>query len=123
MELDFIKDRLFQFKGGSLEFIEHLFKNNPLEILIVTRGDEGSSLYLPGKSLHMKPRKNINLVDTVGAGDAYAAVIALGYLRGWPPEKNIEAATHFASKICEIEGAIPLTRNFYSDILSNFDKN
>lgn len=122
-ELDFIKDTLFRFRGGSPEFIEHLFKNNPLEILVVTRGDEGSGLYLPGKSLYLNPRDNINLVDTVGAGDAYAAVIAIGYLRGWPPEKKIEAATHFASRICEIEGAVPLTQGFYSEILANYNKN
>ena len=47
------------------------------------------------------------MADTVGAGDAFAAVSILGLLGGWPPEVTLERAAAFARAICLIHGAIP----------------
>ena len=55
--------------------------------------------------------------DTVGAGDAYSAVVAYGFLNNWNHEKIIKKATVFASNICAIEGALPQDNNIYKQIM------
>ena len=57
--------------------------------------------------------KAINVVDSVGAGDAYAGMLAAGILNNWPPQDIVERASLFASRICEIKGAIPASAFFY----------
>ncbi|MGD9384723.1 MAG: PfkB family carbohydrate kinase, partial [Desulfobacterales bacterium] len=55
-------------------------------------------------------------VDTVGAGDAYSSMLAIGIIKGWDPEKMLSMASMFASRICEIRGAIPESQEFYEPI-------
>jgi fructokinase len=56
---------------------------------------------------------DLAVADTVGAGDAYAAILTLGYLKGWHPEKILEAASRFSAAICTIKGALPGSDGFY----------
>jgi fructokinase len=70
-------------------------------------------LYLKGNSYSTAAHAIDNLKDTVGAGDAYAAMLALGVLKKWTPEKILKTASWFASRICEIKGAIPSSAQFY----------
>ncbi|MDZ4201349.1 MAG: carbohydrate kinase [Gallionella sp.] len=53
------------------------------------------------------------LVDTVGAGDGFAAVTLLGRLLNWPAALVMERANAFAAAICGIRGAIPGDADFY----------
>lgn len=53
------------------------------------------------------------VVDTVGAGDGFAAVYLVGALRHWPTALTLERANAFAAAICGIRGAIPDDMNFY----------
>jgi fructokinase len=47
------------------------------------------------------------LVDTVGAGDAFSAVVLAGLVRGWPLAQTLARANGFAGRICEQRGAVP----------------
>lgn len=47
------------------------------------------------------------LVDTVGAGDGFAAVLISGFLRDWTQQQTLERADAFARRLCLIRGAIP----------------
>lgn len=60
------------------------------------------------------------LVDTVGAGDAFAAVCILGILRDWPIDTMLMRANTFATALCKIRGAAPETRDFYSPYLEKW---
>lgn len=51
--------------------------------------------------------------DTVGAGDAFAAVCILGLLRGWPGSVTLGRANGFAAAICGIRGAVPDRADFH----------
>ena len=82
----------------------------------MTKGDDGSELYSKEGSSRAAPVPVEPLVDTVGAGDAWAAVLAAGILKGWPPQKMLSAAAEFASRICTIEGAVPDSAEFYEPI-------
>lgn len=82
--------------------------------LLVTAGAAGSwllneqELYLtePAEVLH-------SLIDTVGAGDAFAAVFIKGLLEGWDTQITLQRANQFAAAICGIRGAAPKSLDFY----------
>ncbi|MFW6271586.1 MAG: PfkB family carbohydrate kinase [Desulfosalsimonas sp.] len=107
--------------GSRLEeekFINWLMEEYDIGMVSLTRGRDGSELY-DGKSRHTTGVPDIGTVkDTVGAGDAYAAVLALGYLKGWPPEKILFEAAEFSAQICTIEGAVARDRSFYETFIN-----
>ena len=39
----------------------------------------------------------------MGAGDAYAAVLAIGHLKKWHPKDIIDRATEFTCRVCEMD--------------------
>ncbi len=52
-------------------------------------------------------------VDTVGAGDAFSAYTIHGILRGLPVRQIVEEASHFAAKVCGLNGATSVDKSFY----------
>lgn len=47
------------------------------------------------------------LVDTVGAGDAFSAVVVAGYAQQWPLARSLEGAAQLAAAVCGVRGAVP----------------
>ena len=77
-----------------------------LDWLIVTQGKKGaSSVDRTGSVLQVAATADIMVVDTVGAGDAFASVAILGLLREWPYELIIERAQRFAALLVGTRGA------------------
>jgi fructokinase len=87
-----------------------------LKIVAITKGDKGSGLYTKDGYFHSKTYRVSSIVDTVGAGDAYSSILALGIIKGWEPARILSMASMFASRICEIRGAIPESPEFYEPI-------
>ena len=117
-ELEILK-QIFAFKKSSRSFIEYLMIKYRLEMLSLTKGKNGSELFTLNKHFQKEPGKLNNAADTVGAGDAYTAMLSIGYINKWPPEQILEKASEFAARICEIEGAIPIDPNFYKKIIAS----
>lgn len=91
-----------------------------LEQLIVTRGDQGALIRTATGDFHsLRPDKVEDMLDSVGAGDAFSAVYIHGLLAGWPIDKNLHHAQQFASKILELRGATTDSPNFYRDFLTS----
>ncbi len=53
------------------------------------------------------------LIDTVGAGDAFAAMVICGILAGTPPQESLRRAAAFAARVCGLRGAGVADRSFY----------
>ena len=87
-----------------------------LNTIAVTKGDKGSELYTKDGRLHSKTQRASSIIDSVGAGDAYSAMLAVGTIKGWNPDRTLSMASMFASRICEIRGAIPKSRKFYDPV-------
>jgi fructokinase len=106
-ELDILKE-MFAFPHDQRSFIDYLLKHYHLDLLCLTCGAEGSHLYSVGQHSFTEAAPVVKIADTVGAGDAFAAVLAIGYMQGWLPGKILKSASAFSSHICRIEGAVPL---------------
>jgi len=95
--------------------VEALIHRFGLDMVALTRGADGSELYVGRDRFGTAAPKPAEVADTVGAGDAYTAMLAAGVLNGWPPEQILSAAARFSSRVCTIEGAIPEDFTFYED--------
>lgn len=86
---------------------EALAQRFALRWLIVTRGGDGWSCFdAEAAAWHHGDTPAITVHDTVGAGDAFAAVSLKGLLRRWPVEHTMRRAAAHAALTCEFEGAM-----------------
>lgn len=99
--------------------VTELIQRFDLEQIIVTCGENGSwQIGKTGKKIEAKLKKPLaNLVDTVGAGDGFAAVWILGLQKRWSIAKTLERSNTFATAICAIRGAIPGSAAFYEPFI------
>jgi fructokinase len=86
-----------------------------IDLLCITLGEEGAVLFKDNEINEYKSRNPGKIIDTVGAGDAFAAILCIGYLLGWKPEKINKAANDFAAEIIKIKGALPENDQVYSE--------
>ena len=66
----------------------------------------------------VEPERNIEIVDTVGAGDAFTSVIVLGLLQDWPLQVTMRRAQDFASRICGQRGATSQDSKMYQSLVT-----
>lgn len=72
---------------GPLEsIVEQIVKQLNCRLMTVTRGHHGSTTYQPGKGFVSVPVLSREVVDPIGAGDAYLAVTAPCACMGFPQE-------------------------------------
>lgn len=82
--------------------------------LVVTCGEQGAiALNQEGEFIEVKPAEQLDVVDTVGAGDAFSAVLLLGLQRGWKLAVIMERAQSFASALVTQRGATVQDLGFY----------
>ncbi len=117
-ELALIAERM-GIGGGDLEESALRFQADyKLDLLVVTRGEHGAfALDLHERRLAVAPRHDTEIVDTVGAGDAFSSVILLGLVRGWPLEVILQRAQDFASRVCSCRGATSEDAPMYQSFL------
>ena len=86
-----------------------------LEAVFVTCGEHGAMLWnaIEHSSFTVKPENTMTVVDTVGAGDAFAAVLLLGLTQQWQMQTLLERARTLASAIVGKRGATVADKAFY----------
>ncbi len=89
-----------------VERVAALADRYALVCVAVTRGAQGSVLYAKGQTSD-RPTEPVRVVDTVGAGDAFAAALALGLVRDLPLERVHAHAAAVAAYVCTQPGATP----------------
>lgn len=92
------------------------------ELLFVTYGAEGSAVFgNDGRCLAVAAASPCHkLVDTVGAGDAFSAVMLYALMMQWPMNLALTRANQFASDICGIRGATPADLRFYPPYINTW---
>jgi fructokinase len=96
--------------------VRAFFERHRLSGLVVTLGAEGA-IALSGERaspMRIAPAPMTRVVDTVGAGDAFAAVLILGILNGWPLTLALERAQDFATRIVGMRGATVADPSLYA---------
>ena len=92
-----------EWKKGTISLI----KEFDLKLVIITLGENGSILATKNDYITHTPKNKVNVVSSVGAGDAYTASVVMGWLNQKPLNKIILEATNLASYVCNFMGAIP----------------
>lgn len=97
---------MLSIEGSESDILARLTERYDLCLIALTRGANGSRLYAQGKnSIHKG--FSVRVVDTVGAGDSFAAAITLGLLRADSLEQINEKANRLAGFVCSRSGATP----------------
>ena len=103
----------FNIKVGA----EELRRVCDLEMLVVTQGAAGALILSNDLLIETAPGDVGEIVDTVGAGDAFSAVTIVGLLRKWPLEVLARRAVDFAAAVCRMRGATASDRDLYRNCL------
>lgn len=75
-----------------------------INVLIVTKGERGSSVYDGGNEYKIPAAKTGKVVDPTGAGDAYRAGLIKGIVSGWDTVKSAKLGSAVASFAVEKYG-------------------
>ena len=115
-ELDIVA-KYFKLNGETLQASAlNLFRQFGLQQLLVTSGESGAWQINQKKELIKTEPVQLAqpLVDTVGAGDAFAAVFIIGLLSHWPAFVTLQRANQFAAALCTVRGGAPQQLDFYT---------
>lgn len=123
-EADWVKlnEEEFTLLGGEsldLQSAMLLFlREHGLEGLIVTLGERGAIAVTADQNVFHVASVRVNeMVDTVGAGDAFSSVLLLGLHLGWPVRQTLERAQQFASALVSQRGATIEDADFYQPMI------
>ncbi len=111
-EMHVLNDLLLQSEYNTEKVAYELMEKFNLHLIAVTRGKDGSSLFENGKRFDYS-NVDVKIVDTTGAGDAFSAILCLGYLQGQENTFINKLANEFASEVCKFEGALPKNDRIY----------
>lgn len=98
--------QLLGLEGDMETQVAALAKQFDLHIVALTCGPQGSLLYRAGRWSECTSRP-VRVKDTVGAGDAFTAALAIGLLRKMDLDDVNLAANEVARHVCSCAGATP----------------
>jgi fructokinase len=102
--------------------IQYLLSSFSLNNITLTQGKAGAISFQPnGYRQQISPPQTTQVVDTVGAGDAFSSVLILGIVKGWDTPKTLVRAQEFASAIVGIRGATIQDKSFYEYFLKEWN--
>jgi fructokinase len=98
---------MFELSGSSeIEMARRLLGEFALELVCITRGSQGSLLVSRAEAVE-HPGFAVDVVDTVGAGDAFTAALAFHYLSRAPLAVINRAANLMGATVAGHAGATP----------------
>jgi fructokinase len=129
-EADWVKlnsaelDLLYPADGSMASRLSSVLAEFGLQGVVLTQGSAGAEiLTASGEHFQVMPEEKVEVVDTVGAGDAFASVIILGLANDWPLALSLQRAQQFASKIVGNRGATVSDQAFYQPFIAAWQMN
>jgi fructokinase len=98
--------QMFGLTGRAQDRMEALARTFNLHMVALTRGPNGSLLWQQGRWSDC-PSRAVEVVDTVGAGDSFAAALVLGLLHQMDLDEINVLANDVARYVCSRAGATP----------------
>jgi len=119
VKLNHLELTALQAENAPFEIVMRRFIDDyHLQGVVVTRGKQGAmAMDAAGNQAEVAPAPGLHVVDTVGAGDAFAAVLVLGLQMHWPLRVSLERAQSFASALVGRRGATVHDPAFYRDFI------
>ena len=108
-ELPIVAD-YFGFKGDIESQLDLIISHFKLKYVVYTMGKSGSIISSTNVSSYEKVPK-IEVVDTVGAGDAFTAIFITGILKGINLLEIHRKATEISAFVCTQKGATPKVKH------------
>ena len=113
-ELPVVAKRL-SIEGTEKEILGTLCRRFNLSLIALTMGGEGALLCSP-EACSLQPGLPVEVADTVGAGDAFTAALAIGRLKGRDLDTINRHANHVARYACSQPAPRrPCRRNFSTE--------
>ena len=97
---------LFGLSGDTAAQLATLASRYQLQVVALTRGSQGSAIWRQGR-LHTAAGQPVAVADTIGAGDAYCAALAMGLLTKLDTEQILDLAMRTGAYVCTRSGATP----------------
>ncbi|MHC4257273.1 MAG: carbohydrate kinase family protein [Planctomycetota bacterium] len=97
---------LLEIDGTDVEILKKLESSYGLRLIVLTKGGDGSILYGDGHTSHLNV-EDVQIADTVGAGDSFTAAVAIGLLNKKPIDQIHDHANRLAAFVCTQNGATP----------------
>ncbi len=89
------------------DFYEHITKVYNINMIILTRGADGAEIYVEGK-LYEQEGFEVEVVDTVGSGDAFLASFLHHQFSGHSYEECLYQACWLGALVATKIGAVPI---------------
>jgi 2-dehydro-3-deoxygluconokinase len=99
---------LFGLSGAPAQTLESLGRLAPKATISLQQGEEGSTVLDGGRIVRPRTRPAVQVVDPIGAGDAYAGGFLWAVLRGRDLQDAVDAGTAVAALKCSTWGDIAL---------------
>ena len=98
---------MLKIPGHQSDVLNVLQQTYHLKMIVLTKGAEGSVLYTPNCVSTCQAPADLEIVDTVGAGDAFTAAVTVGVLKGQDLDTIHKSANQLAAYVCTQQGAMP----------------
>lgn len=97
-----------------------LKSDNDIASIFLTCGANGAEIISDQAHTVAHNKNTKEIVDSVGAGDAFAAVCILGLHKKWNQQQITSRANEFAARICQYKGATALHKQDYTEYLQKW---
>lgn len=101
-----VLSEMFSLQGDVRRQMEALANTFGLKTVVLTCGPSGSLIYQQGQWSE-QPSQPVAVVDTVGAGDSFAATLTVGLLNRWDLSEVHALTAEVARYVCSQAGATP----------------
>ena len=92
---------------SEIEVARRLIKSYALDILVLTKGTEGSYVFTATETSYL-PTPCVEVADTVGAGDSFTAGFVASLLQGKSITEAHQKAVDVSAFVCTQRGAMPV---------------
>jgi len=93
-------------QGSDEQILEDLIQKCNLKLIALTCGSKGAVMRTKTETSSL-PAPDVDVVNTVGAGDCFTAAMIMGFLAGKPLDEINEHANKLAGFVCTQAGAVP----------------
>ncbi len=97
------------------DFCLKLLEKYSLQVLILTKGTDGSFVFTPKETSYQATPK-VHVADTVGAGDSFTAAFISSYLQGNRIADAHQLAVEVSAYVCTQHGAMPRLPDSYLEL-------